>query len=66
VSWNAISNAALAKTTPVTPPAVNKNINPTVYNNEAVNLNDPPYNEANQLKILTPVGIAIINVAAVK
>lgn len=29
-----------------TPPAVNKNINPTVYNNEAVNLNDPPYNEA--------------------
>ena len=39
---------------------------PTVYNNEAVNLNDPPYNEANQLNILTPVGIAIIKVAAVK
>jgi hypothetical protein len=45
---------------------VNKKINPTVYNNEVVNLNDPPYNDANQLKILTPVGIAIIKVAAVK
>jgi hypothetical protein len=44
---------------------VNKKINPTVYNNEVVNLNDPPY-DANQLKILTPVGIAIIKVAAVK
>jgi hypothetical protein len=45
---------------------VNKNINPIVNNNDTVNLKEPPYNDANQLNILTPVGIAIINVAAVK
>lgn len=31
-----------------------------------MNLKDPPYNVASQLKILTPVGIAIIIVALVK
>jgi len=50
---NATSIPELAKTTPVTPPTVNKKIN-------------PPHRVANQLNILIPVGIAIIMVAAVK
>lgn len=45
---------------------VNNAKKPNVYKNGTVNLKDPPNNVASQLKILTPVGIAIINVAAVK
>jgi len=41
-------------------------MNPILYNNGAVNLNDPPYKLANHENIFTPVGIAIIKVAAVK
>jgi hypothetical protein len=46
---------------------VNKNKNPNV-NNETVlcKLILPPHKVANQLKILIPVGTAIIMVAAVK
>jgi hypothetical protein len=61
-----MSRLALAKNTPVAPPVVNRNINPSVYNKGVVNLRVPPYNEANHEKILTPVGTAIIIVAAVK
>jgi hypothetical protein len=41
-------------------------MNPSVYNKGVVNLRVPPYNEASHEKILTPVGTAIIIVAAVK
>jgi hypothetical protein len=62
-----MSSAALDKITPVTPPTVNKNIKPTANKKAGVHLiKRPPYLVANQLKILTPVGTAIIIVAAVK
>jgi len=54
------------KTTPVNPPTVNKNKNPATNNIGVSNLIDPPHIVANQLKILIPVGTAIIIVAAVK
>jgi cellobiose-specific phosphotransferase system component IIC len=56
----------LAKIIPVTPPIVNKNINPNTKRKGVFNNNRPPHNVANQLKILIPVGTAIIIVAAVK
>jgi len=52
--------------TPVTPPIVNKNTNPMAYNIGVTSFNEPAYNVAHQLNILTPVGMAIIIVAAVK
>jgi hypothetical protein len=45
---------------------VNINTKPKANNIEGVNFIDPPYEVANQLNILIPVGTAIINVAAVK
>ena len=42
MSWNAISNDALAKTTPLNPPMVNMNTKPKANNIEGVNLIDPP------------------------
>jgi hypothetical protein len=45
---------------------VNKKINPIAHNIGVSNLIDPPYIVPNQLKILIPVGTAIIIVAAVK
>jgi len=45
---------------------VNKKINPNAHNIGVVNLIDPAYIVPNQLKILIPVGTAIIIVAAVK
>ena len=51
---------------PVRPPNVNRNINPTAHNIGVVKLIFPPYMVAIQLKILIPVGTAIIMVAAVK
>jgi hypothetical protein len=42
LSWNATSIEALARTTPVNPPIVNKAKKPNVYNIGAVNLKDPP------------------------
>jgi hypothetical protein len=45
---------------------VNKKINPKA-NSPGVRISiEPPYKVANQLKILIPVGIAMIIVAAVK
>jgi hypothetical protein len=66
VSCIATSNPEFAKTTPVTPPIVNKNKTPIVNNIGVFNFIDPPHKVANQLKILIPVGTAIIIVAAVK
>jgi len=61
-----VSNPALAKTTPVNPPRVNKKIKPTANKNATLKINKPPHIVANQLKILIDVGTAIIIVAAVK
>lgn len=56
----------LAKITPVSPPTVNKKINPIDHNiGDSVFMWDPDI-VAIHLKILIPVGIAIIIVAAVK
>jgi len=66
VSWKATSRPALAKTTPVTPPTVNRKIKPRANRRGVLNSRDPPQRVANQLKILIPVGTAMIIVAAVK
>lgn len=51
---------------PVTPPVVNRKINPRVHNIGVVYLILDPCRVANQLNTLIPVGTAIIIVAAVK
>jgi hypothetical protein len=56
----------LANTIPVNPPTVNKNTNPNAQSREGVKLILEPCRVAIQLKIFTPVGIAMIIVAAVK
>jgi hypothetical protein len=61
-----MSRPALAKATPVTPPTVNKKMNPRANNRGVVKYNCPPHIVASQLNILMPVGTAIIIVAAVK
>ena len=61
-----MSNPEFASKTPVTPPIVNKNKNPQANNMGVLNSILPPHNVAIQLKILIPVGTAIIIVAAVK
>jgi hypothetical protein len=50
----------------VTPPTVNRNKNPNTNNTGVCNRIIPPHKVAIQLKILIPVGTAIIIVAAVK
>jgi len=66
VSWKAISKPAFASMTPVTPPIVNRIIKPKVNSRGVLKVSEPLYNVASQLKILIPVGTAIIIVAAVK
>jgi hypothetical protein len=66
VSWKATSIPAFDNITPVTPPTVNKKINPRVNNIAVFRTIAPPHNVANQLKILIPVGTAIIIVTVVK
>ena len=61
-----MSKPALAKTIPVSPPTVNKKIKPKAKTVEIESIIVPPQIVANQLKILTPVGTAIIIVVAVK
>jgi hypothetical protein len=61
-----MSTPAFANITPVKPPTVNKKIKPKANNIGVNNLKEPPHKVANQLKTLTPVGTAIIIVAAVK
>jgi hypothetical protein len=50
----------------VTPPTVNKKINPKANRVGVLKSRAPPHSVASQLKILIPVGTAIIIVAAVK
>jgi hypothetical protein len=66
VSCSAISIPELARTTPVTPPTVNKKIKPIAKSPGVLKSIEPPHRVASQLNILIPVGIAIIIVAAVK
>lgn len=56
----------LARTIPVRPPTVNKKINPRAHRMGASILMWDPEIVAIHLKILIPVGIAMIIVAAVK
>lgn len=66
MSWRTISRDELAKTIPVSPPTVNRKINPRAHSIAGDHLIFPPCNVANQLKTFTPVGMAIIIVAEVK
>lgn len=56
----------LARITPVNPPIVNRKTNPVAHNIEGDNFICVPWIVAIQLKILIPVGTAIIMVAEVK
>jgi S-adenosylmethionine/arginine decarboxylase-like enzyme len=61
-----MSRDEFAKITPVSPPMVNRNTNPIAHiMGESVEMWDPAI-VAIHLKIFTPVGIAMIIVAAVK
>jgi hypothetical protein len=61
-----ISIEELARITPVNPPMVNRKINPRVHIIGGSYFMLDPNKVAIQLKILIPVGIAMIIVAAVK
>jgi hypothetical protein len=61
-----ISIDEFASTTPVRPPIVNRNTNPKDYRHVALYVSCDPYTVANHLKILIPVGTAMIIVAGVK
>jgi len=66
VSCNSISKDPFARTIPVKPPTVNKNMKPVAHSIGVVNLTLPPYMVVSQLNIFIPVGTAMIIVAAVK
>jgi hypothetical protein len=66
VSCKTISNPALDRTIPVNPPRVNKIKKPKVNIKGTLIRKTPPHKVAIQLKILIPVGTAMIIVAAVK
>jgi hypothetical protein len=66
VSCKIISRAELARIIPVTPPVVNRKINPRAHSIGAEYLILAPCRVASQLNTLIPVGTAIIIVAAVK
>lgn len=61
-----MSSEELAKIIPVNPPTVNKKTKPKAHNKEGEKSIRTPWNVPNQLKILIPVGTAIIIVAVVK
>jgi hypothetical protein len=61
-----MSTPALANITPVTPPKVNKKINPREKIKGVLKSKEPPHIVANQLNTFIPVGTAITIVAAVK
>jgi len=61
-----MSKEELARIIPVKPPIVNKKINPVAHIKEGEKFRTEPWRVAIHLKIFTPVGIAIIIVAAVK
>ena len=61
-----MSREELARTMPVRPPTVKRKTKPRDHSMGVSHLMAPPFRVANQLKTLTPVGIAIIIVAEVK
>jgi len=62
-----ISRDEFESITPVTPPVVNRQINPKAHSIGASNFRIwVPWIVASHLKILIPVGMAMIIVAAVK
>jgi len=61
-----MSMEELARIIPVNPPIENRNTNPIDHKIVGVNVKLAPWRVAIHLKILTPVGTAIIIVAAVK
>lgn len=61
-----MSSDELDRTIPVSPPTVNRKMNPRAHSMGVSHLIDPPWSVANQLNTFTPVGIAIIIVADVK
>jgi hypothetical protein len=61
-----ISIEEFAKIIPVRPPTVNKKTNPNLHNVTGLYISCVPCNVAIHLKILIPVGTAIIIVAEVK
>lgn len=56
----------LARITPVSPPTVNKKTNPMAHIRDGLIFIQAPWIVVTQLKILIPVGTAIIIVAVVK
>jgi len=66
VSCSEISNPEFAKIIPVSPPIVNKKINPIANSIGVFKKIEPSHIVATQLNIFIPVGTAIIIVAAVK
>ena len=56
----------MARTTPVTPPTVNRKMKPSAQTIGDLNSIEPPHIVAIHEKILMPVGTAITMVAAVK
>lgn len=61
-----MSSDEFAKITPVRPPTVNRKTKPIAHNMGASGDRWDPISVAIHLKIFTPVGIAMIMVAAVK
>jgi hypothetical protein len=66
VSCNKTSKVLFLKTIPVTPPTVKRKISPKTHKEMGCQNKDVPTKLANHLKILIPVGTAIIIVAPVK
>lgn len=61
-----MSRDELARIIPVSPPTVKRKMNPRAQRSGASHLMSAPWRVANQLKTLTPVGMAMIIVADVK
>lgn len=61
-----MSSDEFASTIPVSPPTVNRKMNPRAQSRGVSHLMAPPCRVANQLNTFTPVGIAMIIVADVK
>ena len=57
---------ALASTTPVTPPTVNRKMKPIAHSIGVLKSIEPPHMVAIQENILMPVGTAMTMVAAMK
>ena len=66
MSWSEISNPELARIIPVSPPIVNKKINPIANSIGVFKKIDPSHIVATQLNILIPVGTAIIHSSCCK